>query len=45
VAELVEATTHSDVPLFPLDLEAINEIVLDTITMLLEAGGNYIDVC
>ena len=44
MAELVKATTHCDVPLFPLDLEAINKIVLDTTTMLLEAGGNDIDV-
>ena len=45
MAELVKATNHSDVPLFPLDLEAINEILLDTTTMLLDEGRNDTDVC
>lgn len=47
MASLVEATAPSDVPQFPKDLEATNDIVSGTITILiddLKEGGNETNV-
>ena len=48
VEDLADATAPSDVPQFPEDLEAANDVVSDVIDILienLEEGGEDVDVC